>query len=186
MRNLLLLTCLLTLPLTSCISHWSVVHATEPTPLLGQRWFKVMNIDYSQLIVNNTPEAIYASEMDAFKLADWQADKEAIELNFAEALQITASDYSIQVGEKGDFVISPSIARIDTGAYQIPAYRAVARIYLTLEISDSEGVTLDEIQMNAKFPWKFFNASSSSRLQSMATQLGTWAGDYLIQRTGRE
>lgn len=186
MRYLLLLTCLLTIPLTSCISHWSVVHATEPTPLLGQRWFKMMSIDYSQLIVNSTPESIYASEMDAFKSEDWQADKEAIERNFAEALQVTASEYSIQVGEKGDFVINPSIVRIDTGAYQIPAYRAVARIYVTLEISDSEGITLDEIQMNAEFPWKIFNASSSSRLQSMATQLGTWAGEYLIQRTGRK
>jgi len=182
MPHLPLLTCLLILPLGSCISHWEVTKASEPNPIVGHQWFKLIDIGYSQLTVDSSPEDIFMADMDAFQLEDWQADKEAIKSKFALAFQEHAGRYSIELGDTGDYTIRPTVTAIETGPYQFPAYRAVSRIYLTLEILDPSGRTIDEIKMNPEFPWDFFNAPWSGRLRSLATQLGTRAGEYLIQR----
>ena len=182
MKHLTLLTCLLTIPLTSCVSHWRVVRASNPNPIIGHQWFKMTTIDYSQLNVDNRPEAIFTASMDAFQLEDWQADKKAIQSNFALAFQIYTGEYSIQLGDAGDFTLRPSITGIETGPYQFPAYLAVARIHLTLEIVDTTGKTIDEIQMSPEFPWDFFNSRRGDRLRALATQLGTKAGEYLVGR----
>lgn len=182
MPHLPLLTCLLILPLGSCISHWEVIKASEPNPIVGHQWFRMMDIDYSQLTVDSSPEALFTADMDALQLEGWRADKEAIQVNFTLAFQIYMGEYSIQLGDTGDYTIRPTVTAIDTGPYQFPAYRAVTRIYLTLEILDPDGRTIDEIRMKPEFPWNFFNAAWSGRLRSLATQTGTRAGEYLIQR----
>ena len=168
--------------MTSCVSHWRVVRAADPNPMIGHQWFKMTTIDYSQLNVDNMPEAIFTAQMDAFQLEDWQSEKKAIQSNFTLAFQVYAGDYSIQIGDAGDYTLRPSIMAIETGPYQFPAHLAVARIHLRLEIIDTTGKTIDEIWMSPGFPWDFFNSKRGDRLRGLATELGTRAGEYLVGR----
>lgn len=177
---------MLMLTLPSCISHWTVVHAADPNLLLGHRWFKLQAIDYAELTVDSAPEETFTAEMDASKFEEWQAEKTAIQTNFARAFQVSAAEFSIELGDTGDYTIQPSVTAMETGHYQVPGYLAVARIHLTLKILDSSGQTVDEIHLQPEFKWDFFNASSSGRLRSLATRLGSWAGEYLIQRAGHD
>lgn len=180
-RHLESLAILLFLPFTSCGTPWTVLKAADPNPFVDQKEFKLLPLEYVDLRVDGKTEAEHVAALKADGTS-WAADKAAIQANFRSAIAARAASKSLSLGDAGAYVLKPTVKTIETGYYRIPAWNAVSRIQLHLQIVDSGGQVLDEIRIEPSIPWDIFNPATGGRLRSAAVRMGTWAADYLVKR----
>lgn len=99
----------------------------------------------------------------------------------------TAADEEFDEGEsegvaEGPFVIKPNIDFMEPGFYAFVAKRP-STITLNVQISDSSGKLLDEIEITQSWNASVIDAASGTRYRKIADQLGRITGEYLEYRT---
>ena len=157
-----------------------------PSPFAGQKSFSVRPIQYVDLVVDGRPEPKHRSRLDPESVRAWEEDLKAIKTLFVGTLIAKAAGYGISVTtEEGSapFAIQPTVSRIETGYYRIPAFNAVTVIELTFQILGSDGTVLDEVFVINKFPWDITNPSTGGRLRKVAEFHGISVASYLSSRT---
>ncbi len=99
----------------------------------------------------------------------------------------TAADDEFDEGEgegvaEGPFVIKPNIDFMEPGFYAFVA-KQPSTITLNVQISDSGGKLLDEIEITQSWSASMVDAASGTRYRKIADQLGRITGEYLEYRT---
>ncbi|AKT44003.1 hypothetical protein [Chondromyces crocatus] len=182
--------------LMGCGPRWQVVHQTTPSPLVNQRSFAVLPIEYSGLRVGEKTEAQYLSEKDAKQQESFQADKDALNQNFARALIEGAAGDAINVAlatgpSAAPFEIRPVVTFIEPGFYAVVASMP-SEVHMTLRITLPNGQVIDEITLAHSTDSRSgfsvggisMNPSSGGRLRKDGEGLGEIVAKYLRERVG--
>jgi hypothetical protein len=175
---------LLLLALAGCGPPWTVVRQAVPSPLVGQKDFVVMPIDFSGLQVGVKSEAGYLAEKDQESRAKWVGDKAAMNAEFSKALVHEAADRGIKVmgpDAQASFVVHPKVSWLEPGFYAYVANKP-SEVRMTLVISDPNGTVIDEITMKHQTAATMTNPAVGNRLRDDAEALGRYAGEYLSSR----
>jgi hypothetical protein len=99
----------------------------------------------------------------------------------------TAGVAEAAAGAGGAFSIEPSIDQIETGYYRIPAWNAVARIYMTLRIVGAGGQVVDELRLMDRKGFDAISASTANiRLTNVADALAAAVAGHIIERANKE
>jgi hypothetical protein len=174
--------------LTSCGTgaYLEVRQTSETGTYRGVEKISFRPIEYVDLIVDGDPEADYVADLDAEERYDWQRDKQRIEEIFVEVARLAAGE-EIEIVEgdaEAPFEVRPVIGEIETGYYRIPAWNAVTRILMTVEILDRKGQVRDVLELGdgAAFD-ALANPTVGGRLGSVAKSLGRMVGEYLRERS---
>ncbi|HZO12658.1 MAG TPA: hypothetical protein VFB62_05360 [Polyangiaceae bacterium] len=175
---------LFVIALPACGPPWSVVRQAVPNPLLGQKHFVVMPIDFSGLSVGEKSEAGYLAEKDEESRRNWLGDKAAMNEEFGRALTGEAHERGIIVMDprgRANFVVHPKISWLEPGFYTYFANQP-SEVRMTLVISDPNGTVVDEIAMRHSTPASLSNPAVGNRLRDDAEGLGHITGEYLASR----
>ena len=110
--------------LCGCAPPWTVVVQAVPNPMLGQRNFTVMPIDFTGLRVGEKTEAGWLSEKDEEQRSSWLEDKKSMNDKFASELMSDAQDEGIAVSppsQPAPFIVKPKIEWVEAGFYAVVA-----------------------------------------------------------------
>src|SRR5687767_6602205 len=108
------------LGLLACGPPWRVVCQAIPNPLLGQRSFVVMPIDFSTLSVGEKTEADYLADKDEGARNNWLGDKAGMNHEYSKSLTAEAGERGIVVqgpSARADWVVHPKISWVEPGFY---------------------------------------------------------------------
>jgi len=181
-----LIPALVCVALASCgtSAQFKIVKQADPNPLVGVQAFAIDPIRYVDLHVDGKTEAEYTADFDAEKKAAWEEDKQNVYKVFAEYVA-DASGNGIRIDETAACRLRLIVREMDSGYYRIPAWNAVTKIFMTVELTDPSGEVADEVFCSdgAAFD-AVFNPTVGGRLGSVAKSLGKMVGDYLAERTG--
>lgn len=181
-----LIPALVCVALASCgtSSQFKVVKQAAPNPFVGVEAFAIDPIQYVDLHVDGKAEAEYTAGFDQEKKAAWEGDKQNIHKVFAEYV-VDASGEGVRLDDAATCRLRPIVREVESGYYRIPAWNAVTKIFMTVEITDSSGQVADEVFCSdgAAFD-AVFNPTVGGRLGSVAKSLGKMVGNYLAERTG--
>jgi hypothetical protein len=175
--------------LPGCHPPWQVVRQIVPNPMLGQRDFVVMPIDFAGVQVGAGSEASYLADKDAESRQSWAADKAMMNRVFASALRGHAQEDGIRVmppSQAAPFVIHAKVLFIEPGFYTYLVNHA-SEVQMFITISAADGTIMDELTMAHGTPATMTSAAISHRLEEDAAALGSYAARYLATRvTGVE
>ena len=169
------------------IEPYNVVKSAEANPFAGQKQFVLEPIRFVDLFVDGRRESDFlaARKGDASKKS-WESDKEGINERFHASLAQRAEKSGISIlnaAGAAPFTIRPTVSRIETGYYRIPAYTAITRIMMKVELIDAKGVVQDEIYVEHGVAFDAIaNPSTGGRMRTAAKAIGNKAGLYLRKR----
>lgn len=187
-RRQLLLGAIIAFGATSCGPPWTVVRQATPNPLMGQKKFAVMPIDFSGLRVGEKDEPGYLAEKDAESKNSWAGDKEGMNAEYAKRLTEEASAVGISVvggNDKAEFVVHPKVGWLEPGFYAYVAAKP-SEVRMTVTISSPDGSVIDEITMSHQTGASMTNPAIGNRLRDDAEALGAWTAEYLDKRSRGE
>jgi hypothetical protein len=169
---------------TAC-SSWTVITQADPNPLPGVKAFQLQSLEFVNLKVDNKPEAEFLAKKTADQKKSWEADKAAIQRLFRQSLRERTGDAGISLGgTTAPFTLRAAISSIETGYYRMPAFMAISRVNVHVQILDASGGVVDEILLEHGVPFDVVtNPSSGGRLRMGAKWAGIYAADYLKDRT---
>jgi hypothetical protein len=181
--------------LTGCGPQWQVVQQAAPNPLLSQKKFAVLPIDYTGLIVGEKSEAAYLAEKDAEQRSSFAGDKAGMNEEFAKGLMAGASEAGIAVVPgtgpgAAPFEIRPHVSFVEPGFYAVVASKA-SEVRMTVRITAPDGRLIDEVmfshstdsQSGLSIGGISTNPSTGGRLRKSAEELGGLVAKYLRERT---
>ena len=167
-------------------SELKAIHQADPNVLAGQTHYGLKDIEYVDLIVDEVPESAYLAELGDVGRTDWKADKDWINSYFRSGLQERAIKEGIRVdpgNEDASFIISPTVSKIDTGYYRIPAYNAVSQVRVRVGILNSNGTEVEKLEAVHSIGFDAIAApSTTARLQNIGEYLGNLTAAYLAGR----
>ena len=197
-RSLLTVTLAL-LPIGCTSASFEVMRTVDPSPYSKTSAFSIKPIRYVDLKVDDKPEAEFVAGQDE-KADKWELIKANIQERFSTKLAAElavggvagVAGATVGVAEAastvwGPFSIEPSIDQIETGYYRIPAWNALARIYMTLRIVGAGGQVVDEIRlMDRKGFDAMFASTANIRLTNVADALAAAVAEHIIARAAGE
>lgn len=168
---------------TAC-SSWTVITQADPNPLPGVKAFQLQSLEFVNLKVDNKPEAEFLAKKTADQKKSWEADKTAIQRLFRQSLRERTGDAGISLGgTTAPFTLRATISSIETGYYRMPAFMAISRVNVHVQILDASGGVVDEILLEHGVPFDVVTyPSSGGRLRVGAKWAGIYAADYLKDR----
>ncbi len=173
--------------LMGCAPHWRVVQAAVDDPMVGQRRFALLPIDFTGLHIGTHTEEEYLAGKDSGQQRSFAQDKEALNAEFARALQAKSLEMGVVVSlatgpADAPFLLRPSIAFIEPGFYAFVA-SAPSRVEMNLRITAPDGRLIDEILLTHLTAGNIdVTASSGGRLRRDGAGLGVWVAEYLKHR----
>ncbi len=183
-HKLALSCCVLILGLSvACGTPYVVVRSAEPNPFTGIRAYAVQPLELLDLQVDSKPESEFlAAKGD--ELDKWATIKTNIRTNFDAALSTEMLRAGLRVDPDAEFVLRPFTTRIDTGYYRIPAWLAVARVHVQVEIKSKLGEVLDEIYLDLGVHYDLLMSPTvNGRLKDAAKLSGEGTAEYLAERS---
>jgi len=175
--------------LAGCHPPWQVIRQIVPNPMLGQRDFVVMPIDFARLQVGGGSEASYLADKDTESRRSWAEDKATLNQVFASSLRGHAQENGIRVmppSQAANFIIHPKVLFIEPGFYTYFVNRP-SEVQMLVTITAADGTILDELTLGHGTPATMTTAAISHRLEEDAAALGSYAARYLTTRvTGEE
>lgn len=173
---------------TACSSPVQVTRQASPNPFDATASFAIQPIEFVDLTIDDKPEAdYYAASDDAEKEANWREIKANVWNEFATSLigELRGDSVKVAVAGEGEaqFAIASTVSRVDSGYYRIPAWNAVTRIYMTVQIRDASGQVLDEIKTHDSASYDLIaNPTINGRMKTVARALGDAVAGYLAER----
>jgi hypothetical protein len=188
------------LPIGCTSASFEVIRSVDPSPYSKTSAFSIKPIRYVDLRVDDTPEADFIAGKTSDESDKWEVIKANIQNRFSTMLAAelamggvagtpgaTAGVAEAAAGAGGAFSIEPSIDQIETGYYRIPAWNAVARIYMTLRIVGAGGQVVDELRLMDRKGFDAISASTANiRLTNVADALAAAVAGHIIERANKE
>ncbi|HZN40523.1 MAG TPA: hypothetical protein VFD82_17090 [Planctomycetota bacterium] len=197
----LLTVALALLPIGCTSASFEVIRSVDPSPYSKASAFAIQPIRYVDLKVDDKPEADFIASRKSGEEADkWGVIKANIQDRFSKKLSAelaiagvagaagaTVGVAEAAAGAGSAFSIEPSIETIETGYYRIPAWNAVARIYMTLRIVGPGGQVVDEIRLMDRKGFDAIAASTANiRLTNVADALAAAVAEHIVERANKE
>jgi len=173
--------------LAGCVPHWRVVSESIEDPMAGQRHFALAPIDFTGLRIGTHTEEEYLAGKDSGQQASFAQDKEAMNAEFAQALEAKALEMGVVIVRAtgpadAPFLIRPSVSFIEPGFYAV-VVAAPSQVDMNLKITGPDGRLFDEILLTHRTAGNLdITASSGGRLRKDGTGLGVWVAEYLKHR----
>ena len=130
--------------------------------------------------MDDKPEAEFIA---SHKAESWEEAKVQINEIFAQAMK-NADVGTVSFSDSPSFRVRPIVSAIETGYYRIPAWNAVTRIHMTVQVLDAAGQVADELFLldSVSFDAVGGKVTVKGRLGLVAQSLGDMLGDYLEER----
>jgi hypothetical protein len=195
-----LLTVLLALLPIACTSaSFEVIKSADPSPYSKASAFSIQPVRYVDLKVDDKPEADFIATQKAGEADKWAVIKTNIQEAFSKKLAAELAVAGVAgspgapvgaaeaaSGSGSAFSIEASIDTIETGYYRIPAWNAVARIYMTLRIVGAGGQVIDEIRLMDRKGFDAIAAPTANiRLTNVADALAAAVAAHIVARANK-
>jgi hypothetical protein len=187
MKNPAWILCLLSLGATGCGAPWKIVKQTEPNPLLDQKEFSIVAVDYSLMKaaggMSSYPrlEADFVKGLKDDEKTDFEDNKKTLSAEFANSLASNASGLAFKAD--ANFLIKPIVTLMDGGVQAFIVTRE-SRVEMRVQIVAKDGNVIDEITIKSTTnPNLKERARSWARISHDGSQLGWLAARYLVERT---
>lgn len=173
--------------LVACGHPWKIAREAVPNPFYGQGRFGVVPVTFHGLEVGDGTEADWMAEKDEEQRQSWQADKAAMNHEFAEALMEHAASEGVIIvkatsAADAPFFIRPNVTFYEPGIFT-GVFNKATVVKMTVRITDPAGLVLDEVLFETKVPAALTNPSSGGRARTAASQLGKLVAKYVVHRT---
>lgn len=173
--------------LAGCGPPWKVVVQANPDPMLGQKRFAVLPVDFQGLRVGEKSEEEYLAEKDGEQQQSFVSDLKSMNEAFTSELIKTAHEEGLDVvlatgPGAAPFELRPHIPFIEPGYFVGVSSRA-SRTDLSLVITSPDGQVIDQINMQHATGGSFSTPSITLRLQQDAKALGAYTARYLKYRS---
>ena len=166
----------------ACATPYSVVKSAEPNPFSGVRSFAVLPLEFVALQVDDMSEEAFLARKEDER-EKWETIKDNIRASYDAGLKQKLQSAGIQVDANAAYTIRSFTSKIDTGYYRIPAWNAVSRPNIQIEIKDASGQVLDELFLDHGVAFDALIAPTVNvRLRRAAASSGAGAGAYLKKR----
>lgn len=159
-----------------------VVKQGMPNPFVGKTEFVVEAVTYPGLQVGDKTEAAYLGEKKPEEQQSFEADKTETAKNLLESLTVEAGRRGIKVvpasGAPGMFNIRPVVTFFEPGNFN--GFVNISTVLkATMQILDTQGQVIDEVQFQATVGASLANPSSGGRMHTAGKMLGTDIARYL-------
>lgn len=174
--------------LLGCGPQWGIIVQAAPNPMMGQKKFAVLPIDYTGLRIGNKSEAEYVGNKGDKQAESFAGDKQGINETFTAALTESAADAGLEIvmatgPADAPFAIRPTISFLEPGFY-VGVAAQPSQVTMTVRITTPDGQVIDEITSTETVGASMTNPSSGGRYRSGGKALGKALGKYLKIRTG--
>jgi len=167
-----------------------VVTQASPNPFSKSSVFHVQRLQFVDLKVDGRTEAEYMEQgkEDARekKAEQWSEIKTNVQDRFATTVAAALRGEGIVVADgagSGAFVVQPIVDQVETGYYRIPAWNAVARIYMTLKILGPDQSVVEELRLSDRCGFDAISHPTANiRLLTIAESLAEVAAEHIAER----
>ncbi|PRQ03591.1 hypothetical protein ENSA5_14260 [Enhygromyxa salina] len=177
----------LALGAAGCFDHYQVISSSGPPSELVGVTSMTVQYDYSNVRISNKglseEEWLASREEDAHR-ETYLETKESANIGIIEGLQAGLSGVQFATGQApaGTIQVTVSYTDWEEGMYAGPvAWPSKIGAHV---IFSRDGVTLDEIAVNAKEDASVFTPAPQQRLHTCGQRLGEFAAEYVRKAAG--
>ncbi|MGO9711888.1 MAG: hypothetical protein ACLQBL_23705 [Polyangiaceae bacterium] len=164
------------LALVGCSPPYTIVQVATPNPLVGQRAFTVVPVEYPELRVGEKTEAEYLAEKSPDQRTGWAGDKLALDEQFHGRLERETKRAGIHVGtEPAPWVIHPIVKWLEPGWHGGIVNKA-GHAKMMVRITGSDGKVIDEIELDAD---DTSGTTVRGRMQALGDECGYDTADFI-------
>jgi hypothetical protein len=169
-----------------CASPVKVLKEAAPNPFTKNTAYTVDPIEYVSLTVDGKPEAQFLARKSD-ETDKWEQIKVNTNSVFRENFETYLRSHHIRAvtqSEPSDFHVRPTVGQMETGYYRIPAWNAVARIFMNVKVVDPAGQVVEEFEIMQEAGFDAITASTTNiRLSQAARRLGSLTAGHLVKRS---
>jgi hypothetical protein len=177
---------------TACSSaSVKVLAEASPNPFSKTATFHLAPVEFVGVKVDERSEDDYIAHSKEHererKSEQWTQIKANVQDRFATTLAAALREEGLAVADDaapGAFTVRPTIDQVETGYYRIPAWNAVARIYMKLEILGPDRRVLDELRLSDRCPFDVMSYPTVNiRLLTITESLAEVAAEHIVERS---
>ncbi len=178
-RRCLLVTFAAVAALTGCGSPWVVLRQVVPNPMGAGAPFYVQPVTLAGLRVGDLSEAEWMGPKSPETKDSWDADKVAMNVEFARGFTEAGPGILRASGPAAAFSIVTRFVHYEPGFYAVVVSRP-GRIDAIVDILDPNGTPLDEFETIASCS----GFSQGGNARACSRSIGANVARYVLERTG--